>query len=460
MDHLQLIRSRRWLTKVTSALTVAFALMLLPASLAHAGGTFEFFPGKTLAGHAKYVENYWGNYLYEVAGSGVSHSVCTGAVIGATEIGHEMCSSGPGQGVYNTSMNDAFGFPYIENNAAGSTVATGSAIYVNPPEEGGGGGGGGGCGCSDPYRYMLGTSNGAGIASWGQLLKGMSNPVMRVGDFTGDGKADIVSAESEGNGWDRYMLGTSNGSGVSTWGQILHGMTPPAGFVIGDFTGDGKGDIVAIEEEKNNAGKYQYMLGVSGGNGINTWDAIRREAPLPAQAGLGDFNGDGKADLFVVEPEGNGKYSYKVGISNGKEVSSWITVRSGAASPYLMRIGDVTGDGKADIVTAESEGNGNYRYMLGTSNGSGLASWNQVLGGMAYPRQMRVGDLTGDGKADIVAAESEGNGNDRFMLGTSTGSGFKWSGIMSGMEDPTQFGVGDFTGDGKADIISVESYTE
>jgi FG-GAP-like repeat len=432
--------------------TLCTVFTLASAGPAQANGEFRFGGcwGKVLGGYGFCGSYPWAANIEEVSGSGENHSVC----VGVQSVGSRMCSSGPLQGVYNFTPEGHFGFPYIENNAAGSNKVYAVANWVNPPPAEGGGG----CGCKDPYRYMLGTSNGAGIGSWSQILSGMSNATMKVGDLTGDGKADIVAAESEGNGKDRYMLGVSNGAGISSWSQILSGMSVPIGFAVGDLTGDGKADIVAIESEGN--GNDRFMLGTSNGAGISSWSQIMSGMSQPTQFGLGDLTGDGKADIVSVEHAGT-SYRYMLGVSNGAGISSWSQILGGMGNPTVMRVGDLTGDGKADIVSVENAGT-SYRYMLGVSNGAGISSWSQILSGMANPRQMRVGDLTGDGKADIVAAESEGNGNDRFMLGTSNGAGIaSWNTIMSGMEDPTQFGLGDVTGDGKAaDIVSMESYTE
>jgi FG-GAP-like repeat len=303
---------------------------------------------------------------------------------------------------------------------------------------------------------MLGTSSGSGVSSWSTILGGMSSAIkLRVGDFTGDGKADIVAVESEGNGKYRYMLGTSSGSGVSSWSQILGGMSEPRPMSTADFTGDGKADIVAVESEGN--GKYRYMLGTSSGSGVSSWKSILSGMSAAQNMSTADFTGDGKADIVAVESEGNGKYRYMLGTSSGSGVSSWSQILGGMSEPRPMSTADFTGDGKADIVAVESEGNGKYRYMLGTSSGSGVSSWKQVLSGISLPQYMWINDFTGDGKADIVAVESEGNGKYRYMLGTSSGSGVSsWSQILSGISEPKPMSVADFTGDGKADIVSVE----
>ena len=308
------------------------------------------------------------------------------------------------------------------------------------------------------FRFMLGTSNGAGIASWSQVMGEMSGPYfLNLGDFSGDGKADIVSVESEGNGKYRYMLGKSNGTGVASWGSVMSGMGLPVRSDLGDLTGDGKADIVSVETEAT--GSYNYRLGISSGAGVSNWNQIVSWMRTPRATAVGDVGGDGKADIVSVESEGNGKYRFKFGFSGASGiVSNWKSVMSGMGLPNAFAVHDFSGDGKADIVAVEPEGNGKYRYMLGKSNGTGVASWNSILSGMSLPTRMDLGDFNGDGKADIVAFEPDGSGKYRIMRGLSNGSGISsWGQVLGGLSYPRKAAVDDVTGDGKADIVSVES---
>lgn len=304
------------------------------------------------------------------------------------------------------------------------------------------------------YRYMLGTSNGGGLSSWSSILGGMSRAErMSVGDISGDGKADIVTVEDEGSGKFRYMLGTGEGAGVSSWKVVLPGMSAAVSLELGDVTGDGKEDIISVENE--GSGKYRYMLGTSSGSSISSWKSVLPGMSAPDDMAVGDMGGDGKADILTAEAEGSGSFRYMLGTSSGTSIASWKQIMSGMSNPTDMELGDVTGDGNADVVTEESQGNGQCRYMLGTGSGSGISNWKQVLSGMTCA-SFDLDDFTGDGRADIVAFESAGGGQYRYALGSSYGSGFTWSQIISGLSPSPVRSLGDVSGDGKADIVGVE----
>jgi hypothetical protein len=187
------------------------------------------------------------------------------------------------------------------------------------------------------------------------------------------------------------------------------------------------------------------------------------KAPTPAPAPVaasrnvfspGDFTGDGKADLLAVAGtgdlylyRGNGLGGFAGGSS--KIGSGWNIFATMFSPP------DFTGDGKADILAATStgdlylyHGNGRGGFTGGSTKiGSG---WN------IFARVFSPGDFTGDGKADILAETITGDlylyhGNGRGGFdGGSTKIGAGWN-IFSAM-----FSHGDFTGDAKADILAIK----
>ena len=353
-------------------------------------------------------------------------------------------SNGGGIGSWSKVMGE---MSYAEFMDLGDFNADGKADVVSVENQGGG-----------KFRYMFGISNGGGIGSWSQVMGEMSGPYfLSAGDFNADGRDDIVAVEADSAGTFRYMLGTSNGAGIGSWSQALGGKSLPKQSDLGDVNGDGKADVVSIETETT--GSYNYRFGISNGSVVPNWTRVVTWMGVPQRSDVADVDGDGKADLVSVEPEGNGKYRYQVGFSGTSGlVSSWKTVLTGRDLPNAIAVRDLTGDGKADIVAVESEGAGKYRYMLGISNGAEISSWSSILTGMGLPTRMDLGDFSGDGKADIVAFEPDGSGKYRIMRGLSSGSGISsWSQVLGGLSYPQKAAVGDLTGDGKADVVAVES---
>jgi hypothetical protein len=434
---------------VLIAIFASVAFLLGSAGSAKASEEHQFCSGKNLAPGVGCYSGFW--YMNAAYANSPNGPVC----IFLFERGN--CMSTANEGVY-IGANNPYGYYdraliFHPENQAGTFKVYGTFWTAEPAQQ------------SPPpppppppppstYRYMFGASNGSGISSWNSILSGMSLPDgTRAGDFTGDGKADIVSVEPEGNGKYRYMLGSSSGSAVSSWTQVLSGMGQPKTMSVGDFTGDGKADIVSAEPSGSS---YRFMLGTSNGTGVSSWSQVIAGLSEPKAASVGDFSGDGIADIVSVESEGNGKYRYMLGKSSGSAVSSWTQVLSGMSEVKALALGDFTGDGKSDILAVEPEGNGKFRYMLGKSAGTTVSSWTQVLSGMGQPKTMSVGDFTGDGKDDIVSAEPSGSSY-RFMLGTSNGTGVSsWSQVLGGLAEPKAAPIGDFSGDGRIDIISVE----
>ena len=140
---------------------------------------------------------------------------------------------------------------------------------------------------------------------------------------------------------------------------------------------------------------------------------------------VGDVTGDGKADMVSCWPSG-------LWYQNGATLA-WTKVNS--VAPSQVAVGDITGDGRAEIIGTWSDGI--WYWNPATSLWTKMYSY--VPSG-----PIAAGDVTGDGRADVVSVWPSG-------LWYQDGATLGWTRVSS--VAPSQVAVGDITGDGRAEII-------
>jgi hypothetical protein len=298
-----------------------------------------------------------------------------------------------------------------------------------------------------------------------------------VADVNGDGMADIVGfafggvnvSLATGNGHFAAMTGELGTFGVGAGGWSSQDLYPR---LLGDVNGDGKADIVAF-----GAGGVSVALATGNGHFASPTDETgtfgfsaggwTSQNEYPRE--LADVNGDGMADIVgfafggvnVSLATGNGHFAAMTG-----EFGTFGVGAGGWSSQdlYPRLLGDVNGDGKADIVAF---GAGGVSVALATGNGHFASPTNETgsfgfsAGGWSsqdhYPRLLA--DVNGDGMADIVGFGAGGvsvslaTGNGHFAAaGDDIGSfGTNAGGWVS--QDLYPRALGDVNGDGAADII-------
>ena len=289
-----------------------------------------------------------------------------------------------------------------------------------------------------------------------RLPTGTAPGSVEVADFNGDGKFDVVVANEQSNDVS-ILLGDGKGRFAPAKGSPFAAGHLPNDIAIGDFNRDTKLDLaIANHEEKH----LTILLGDGNGGFAPAPNSPLAVEVKPHVHGVatGDFNGDGNPDL-VTDSWANDQVLVLFGDGKANFRTPGTFVNVGKRPYQRLRVADVNGDGAADILTTNGEGN-NVTVLLSDGSGGFKQSAGSPFASGDAPFNFAVGDVNGDGKIDLAVVDSpssmaEGRGKDGLTVMLGNGSGgftmLAGSPFATG-KIPNRVAIGDVDGDGVNDI--------
>jgi len=267
---------------------------------------------------------------------------------------------------------------------------------------------------------------------------------LAIADVDADGNADLVTgSQGEGVGAVTVLLNSGDGS-FGARREYPTGATPSS-VAVGNLDGDRAQDIaVAIVDDDVSGSGAIAILGNDGDGAF----VARRVYPLgvdPASIAMGDLNGDGSADLATAN-----SYAGTVSVllnDGGGAFSTRRDYATGDWAPSVV-IGDLNADGKADLVA------GHFDRVVSVffNRGDGTFERPREHFTGRYPNDVAIGDLNGDGAPDLATANYQSNtisilanwGDGSFVARRDYGTAV----------DPWSVAIGDLNGDGRPEVAA------
>ncbi len=264
---------------------------------------------------------------------------------------------------------------------------------------------------SNDISLLVGNPNGTFRTSTDFSMGANASPSNVVtADLNGDGLPDLITV-NQGTGQIAIQLATAPGVyGAPTFMNV--GKNPIAA-AVGDLLVNGRQDIVVA-----NQGDNTVTVLLNDGTGQNFTVSTVNVGLTPTGVALGDFNSDGFLDI-AVSHNGSTTDATKRGVTIllNNQNGSFRRLPDIAVGTFAsaLAVGDFNGDGHADIAVANNQATGTVLIFSG--DGKGGFTQTGTVNTIDNPTSLTVGDLNADGFPDIVVGGGASTGTSTGNLG-------------------------------------------
>jgi len=276
-------------------------------------------------------------------------------------------------------------------------------------------------------------------------------------DLDGDGKPDLATANNANSPVSTISILRNNSAKDSVAFAPGVDLPAPSGstpysIAAGDIDGDGKQDLVVTNNVASTVSVYRNTSSPGTISFAARVEFATGNAPF--SVAIGDLDGDGRPDLAVTN-----YLSTTVSVFRNTSTAGSVSFAAKAdiptpATARYVTIGDIDGDGKPDLATANELSSNVSVYRNTSTTGTISFATHVDLSVGGSPLSVAIGDLDGDGKPDLAVANNA-NKSVEIIKNVSTSGNIS---LSPAVDFPTGSGayhvaIGDMNGDGKPDLM-------